>query len=340
MGRHLPGVVTLDHGGGGGAGEQLLRELLLPHLRDPELARLEDSALIDLAGVRLALTTDGYVVDPPVFPGGDLGMLAVHGTVNDLAVRGARPVAMTLGLILEEGVELDLLERVAASAARAAEVVGVRIVAGDTKVVPRGKGGGIFVTTSGVGVVESEEPPSVHGVEPGDLLLVSGPVGRHGMAVMAARAGVELGPHQGSDTAPLWGLVEAMMEAAGGGIHALRDPTRGGLATVLVEMAQASQVALEVEEAAVPVDGWVEELAGLMGLDPLYLANEGRLVAAVAPDAADAALEAMHRHPLGREGVVIGRALPSPAGRVVCITSAGGRRPLRRLHGNPTHRIC
>ncbi len=333
-------MITLDHGSGGRAAGSLIEELFLRHLKDEELARLEDAAILELGGGRLAFTTDTYVVDPLFFPGGNIGHLAVHGTINDLAVRGARPYAMSLAFVVEEGLGLDVMEEVVATVAVAAEGAGVRVVTGDTKVVPRGKGGGLFINTSGVGLVEAAVAPSVHRLAPGDAILVSGPIGQHGMAIMASRAGVELTEGHGSDTAPIWGLVETLLQGVGAAVHAMRDPTRGGLATVLCEMAEASGVALRIDEAAIPVPEWVEGLSRVMGLDPFYLANEGRLVAAVAGEAADAALAIMRRHPLGRESVVIGRVVPGRRGEVLCRTAAGGQRPLRRLHGHPMPRIC
>ncbi len=333
------GVVLLDHGSGGLAAGRLIQEFFLSRLGHEELHRLEDSAELALDSRRIAFTTDSYVVDPPFFPGGNIGHLAVHGTVNDLAVRGARPLFMSLALILEEGLPLSELDLVAETVAQAARECGVQVVTGDTKVVPRGKGDRIFINTAGIGILDGPSY-SVSSLEPGDILLVSGPVGQHGMAVMAARAGIDLGGGAGSDTAPVWEMVEALASDLGAGLHAMRDPTRGGLATVLCEMAEASGVEIEVEERAVPVASWVRGLAEVMGLDPFYLANEGRLVLGVAEGMEERALAVLRSFPQGAGAEVIGRVTSEGRGGVVCLTAAGGSRPLRRLHGDPLPRIC
>ncbi len=332
--------MVLDHGSGGRAGNRLVQDIFLSRLSDPELAALEDSALLELGSGQLAFSTDSYVVDPIFFPGGNIGHLAVHGTVNDLAARGARPEALSLALIIEEGLELSLLEEIVETIAMAAESCGVRIVTGDTKVVPKGKGDRIFINTSGIGVVQEGGPYSIRRLKEGDAILLSGPIGQHGMAVMAARAGIALEDGIGSDTAPLWEMISGMMEILGPRIHAMRDPTRGGLATVLCEMAEASKVEVVVEEEKVPVAPWVRGLSEVMGLDPFYLANEGRMVVAVEGGAAVTALDLMRSHPLGSGAQIIGEVRKGRSGQVVCRTAAGGLRPLRQLFGSPLPRIC
>lgn len=334
-------VVTLAHGGGGALMHRIVDRLLVPTFADPALAEQLDGAVLDLDGVRLAFTTDGYVVSPPFFPGGDIGTLAVHGTVNDLAMCGARPLHLSVALVLEEGFAMADLERVVRSLKDAADGAGVRLVTGDTKVVERGKGDGIFITTAGIGRVETPFVPAPARLRPGDTILISGDVGRHGMAVMAAREGITFETTLESDTAPLWPLVEALC-AARIDIRCLRDPTRGGLATSLVEIARAANAAIDIDEVAVPVLPEVVGACEVLGLDPLYVANEGCAVICVPGDQADAALEALRAVPVGRRSAVIGsvRATGLARGAVTAHGPIGADRVLDMLSGAQLPRIC
>jgi hydrogenase expression/formation protein HypE len=332
--------VLLGHGSGGKLTAELIEGLVQPALSNPALDALDDSAVLDVgAGSRLAFTTDSYVVSPIFFPGGDIGSLAVHGTVNDLAMAGARPVGLSLAFILEEGLPMADLRRVIESARAAAARVGVPIVTGDTKVVGRGSGDQIFVNTSGVGLV----PPGVvvgsARVRPGDAIVVSGTIGDHGVAILAEREGLELEGGPSSDSAPLHGLAAALLEACPE-VHALRDPTRGGLAATLVEIATRRGLGVEVDEAAVPVDGAVRGACELLGLDPLLVANEGKLVAFVPEARAEAALDALRAHPLGHGAAHIGRVTEDEPGLVVLRTPIGGRRILDLPYAEQLPRIC
>lgn len=335
-----PGFITLAHGGGGTRMLELLTGTVFPVLDDPILFEAEDAAALDLpegAG-KLALTTDCFVVKPAFFPGGDIGKLAVCGTVNDLAMRGARPLYLTLGLILEEGLPVQDLERVLSSAAHTAREAGVRIVCGDTKVVERGMADGIYVNTTGLGSIPAGREVSIAGTVPGDVLLINGFLGDHGMAVLSRREGFGLEMSLESDCAPLHGLAESMLAA--GEVHSLRDPTRGGLAAACKEMAASSGCALRLEETALPVREEVRAACEMLGMDPLYLANEGKLLAAVAPECAGAVLEAMRGHPLGGESRVIGRAESGRVGEVSLLTPLGTHRLLRMPSGEQLPRIC
>jgi len=332
--------VLLAHGSGGLLTAQLVEELILPAFRNPALEPLDDQAVLSVEGARrLAFTTDSYVVTPIFFPGGDIGELAVNGTVNDLAVGGARPIGLSLAFILEEGLPLDELRRVIASARAAAERVGVPIVTGDTKVVGRGSGDKIFINTSGVGLVAPGVDLSSRRVRPGDAILLSGPIGDHGATILAQREGLALGGELASDTAPLDGLCAAVLAAAPD-THAMRDPTRGGLAAVLVEIATRRGVGIDVEERAVPVRDAVRGACELYGLDPLLLANEGKLVAFVPEPSAEAALAALRAHPLGREAARIGRVTAEEPRLVTLRTPLGGRRILDLPYAEPLPRIC
>ncbi len=330
--------ITLSHGSGGRKMMDLLEEVVFPALGGGSPWSAEDAALLEFPSGRLALTTDSFVVQPPFFPGGDIGKLAVCGTVNDLAMRGARPLYLTLGLILEEGLPLETLRRVLCSAAEWAREAGVIIVAGDTKVVGRGQADGLYINTAGVGLVGEGLEVSISRAEPGDLLLINGFVGDHEVAVLSCREGLELKVQVESDCAPVASLVEAMLAA--GGVHALRDPTRGGLAAVLSEMAVASSVSLEIWEDRIPVREEVRAVCEVLGLDPLLMANEGKVVAAVHPGRADRVLEAMRSHPLGREAAVIGQVREGRPGEVVLVTTLGSRRLLRMPSGEQFPRIC
>ena len=333
--------ILLAHGGGGRLTQALVRELFLPALANPALATLSDSAVLDaLPPGRVALTTDAFVVDPPVFPGGDLGYLSVCGTVNDLAVAGAVPHALTWALVLEEGLEIALLETFVRGAARAAGEVGVAIVAGDTKVVPRGKGDRAFVVTSGLGVVPPGRDLGDHRITAGDAVLVSGPVGDHGATVMACRHQLG-GEGLASDCAPLSSLVEALL-ASGAQVHALHDPTRGGVATTCHEVASRSGSRISLDGTAIPVRPQVRAVCELLGLDPLYVACEGRALVWVAERDAERALAALAAHPLGRGAARIGRveARAAHAAPVVLRTPYGTERPLDLLVGAELPRIC
>ena len=336
-----PDRILLAHGGGGRLTQELVREVFVPALANRALSTLSDAAILDaLPPGRPALTTDAFVVDPPVFPGGDLGYLSVCGTVNDLAVAGAVPVALTWALVLEEGLDLELLRTFVTGAARAAAEAGVAIVAGDTKVVPRGKGDRAYVTTAGLGVVPPGRDLGDHRVVPGDAVLVSGPLGDHGATVMACRHAL-VGEGLRSDCAPLAGLVGALL-ASGAEVHAMHDPTRGGLATTCHEVAGRSGRRVALEQAAVPVRPEVRGVCELLGLDPLYVACEGRVVAFVAAADAERALAAMREHPLGREAARVGRVAERGRGEapVVVRTPYGTDRPLDLLAGAELPRIC
>jgi hydrogenase expression/formation protein HypE len=336
--------VTLAHGGGGKAMKDLIEDVFLGGLANAHLAPLEDQARIDLGGLvargdRLAFTTDSFVVDPLFFRGGDIGRLAVCGTVNDLAVGGAVPLHLSCAVIIEEGLPLELLRRVVRSMADAAAEAGVEIVTGDTKVVHKGACDRLFVTTAGIGVIRAGLELGARAARPGDAVLVSGVLGDHGAAILCARGDMALETPIASDCAPLGGLIDALLRAAPG-VRCLRDATRGGLATVLNEFAAASGVAIEIDEAATPIRPEVRGFCEILGLDPLYLANEGRLAAIVAPDQADAALAALRSHPLGAGARRIGTVEAGEPGRVTMRTVLGGRRIVDMLVGEQLPRIC
>ncbi|MDD2501575.1 MAG: hydrogenase expression/formation protein HypE [Geobacter sp.] len=332
-------LILLGHGSGGTLSHRLLDDLVVATLSGHGPGEQNDAALLAAGDTRLAFTTDGYVVDPPVFPGGTIGSLAVHGTVNDLAMMGARPLWLSCALIIEEGFSRSQLAVILNDMRQAADAAGVRIVTGDTKVVPRGKADRIFITTSGVGVLEHDL--AIHGANarPGDRIILSGSMGDHGIAVMAAREGL---PVEGltSDSAPLWGLVEQMLEEAGEGVRVLRDPTRGGVATTLKEIAGQSAVTLQLEEDQLPVSPQVRGVCGILGLDPLYVANEGKLLVVVAPESAEALLTRMQQHPLGHQAVIIGTVEAGEPGRVRMRTTVGGMRVVEMLAGEQLPRIC
>jgi hydrogenase expression/formation protein HypE len=332
--------ITLSHGAGGKSSRALLESVFLKAFDNPLLATLADHALLPpTAAARTAFTTDAYVVTPRTFPGGDIGELAVNGTVNDLAMAGARPLCLAAGFILEEGLPVAELERFVGSMGAAARAAGVVIAAGDTKVVERGKADGLYITTTGVGVLEHELELSPARVRPGDRVLVSGTVGDHGMAIMVARGGMELEVELESDTAPLHELVARLL-AATDGVRCLRDPTRGGVATVLNEVALAAEVAIVIDELSVPVRPEVTGACEILGIDPLYVANEGKLLAVVAPEAEAAALAALQAHPLGTSAAVIGEVRAEPPGMVLLDTAFGGSRVVDMLAGDPLPRIC
>ena len=333
--------ITLSHGSGGKSSHALIESIILPAFRNPLLDGDADAAVFALgAGAgRLAMTTDSYVVSPLFFAGGDIGKLAVHGTINDLAVSGARPLALSVGLILEEGLDMGILRRVIESMAAAAASAGVPIVTGDTKVVHRGKADQLFVNTTGVGVVDDSVRLSVDAIRPGDVVIVSGYIGDHGMAVMLAREALELEADIESDSAPLHTLVAALLAAAPS-TRTIKDPTRGGVATTLNEIASRARVAIAIDEQRVPVRQAVRGACEILGLDPLHIANEGKLVAIVPPAEAESALAALRAHPLGRDAAIIGAAQVDPAGMVLLRTGVGGSRVLDMLVGDPLPRIC
>jgi hydrogenase expression/formation protein HypE len=332
--------ITMSHGAGGKATQSLIEGLLVPALENEALAALGDAGAVTVDGIRLALTTDSFVVRPLRFPGGSIGELAVNGTVNDLAVSGARPLALSLSLVLEEGLPADELRHEVDAVARAARLAGVEVVTGDTKVVERGHADGMYACTSGVGAVDPRASMSPAALRPGDRIIVSGGVGEHGTAIMLARGEFDLEAEIESDTRSLWPAVDALLEEAGPALRCMRDATRGGVASVLNELARASGVAMLVSEAAVPVKPAVAGAAELLGIDPMYVANEGKLVAFVAPEAAGAALEALRSVEGCEEAAEIGEVRTEPPGMVLVDTAFGGRRVMDLLAGDPLPRIC
>jgi hydrogenase expression/formation protein HypE len=332
--------VTMAHGAGGKATQTLIEGLLVPAFACPELAVLADAATVAVDGVELAMSTDSFVVKPIRFPGGSIGELAVNGTVNDLAMAGARPLALSLSLILEEGLDADALRLEVDAIAAAAAVAGVRIVAGDTKVVERGHADSMYICTSGIGRIDPRASLSPASLRPGDRILLSGSIGEHGTAIMLARGEFDLSAPVESDTRSLWPAVDALLGAAGGELRCMRDATRGGVASVLNELARASRVAMIVREADVPVQPAVAGAAEILGIDPMYVANEGKFVAFVAPEGVEAALAALRATP-GCEGAVeIGVVKSEPPGMVLVETAFGGRRVMDQLVGDPLPRIC
>ncbi len=335
--------ILIDHGSGGLATKELIAELFQPLFSNPALDRMEDSALLEPQNGKIAFTTDSYVVDPLFFPGGDIGTLAIHGTINDLAMQGANPAALSLGLILEEGLQMDDLQKIASSLEKASKQAGVPIVAADTKVVPQGKADKIFINTSGIGFVEDGVELGSHLAVHGDAVIVSGTLGDHGIAIMGTRAGLGLDTTIMSDTAPLHKLVHILLGKFGNAIRCFRDPTRGGLATVLSEIAVASRVEIQIDEASIPIKPQVYSICELLGLDPLYLANEGKLIAIVKGSAAEEIVLTMRREELGENASIIGRVHRTETarkGRVVLLTKIGGKRLLEPLSGEPLPRIC
>jgi hydrogenase expression/formation protein HypE len=329
--------ILLGHGSGGKLMYQLIREYFVPEF---ELKSLNDSAVLKLTtNCRFAFTTDSYVVSPVFFPGGNIGELAVYGTVNDLSMVGAKPLYITAGMILEEGFPLDDLKTILDSMSEAARKSGVKIVAGDTKVVNKGKADGIFINTSGVGIIPPYIDISPKKVKPGDKIILSGPIGNHGISIIAKRNGLSFNPPVLSDTAPLNGLVRDMLKKTKN-IHAMRDPTRGGLATTLKEIAIDSKTCMVIEEEKIPIPDGVKGACELLGLDPLYVANEGILVAIVDKKDANGLLNVMKKHPLGKEAMIIGEVKDSPSGMVLLKTSIGGSRIIEMLSGDQLPRIC
>jgi len=335
-------IILLGHGSGGTLSHRLLDEVIVPILSGIEPRDQNDAAVLPPIAGRLAFTTDSYVVDPLFFPGGDIGCLAVYGTVNDLAMVGARPLAISVGLILEEGLAVADLRNVLQSLRAAAERCRVTVVTGDTKVVPRGKADRLFINTAGIGVLEHDLQIAGSGARPGDRVLINGPYGEHGMAVLAARDGLALTSPIRSDCAPLHELVGDLLRELGGQVHVLRDPTRGGVATTLKEIARQSDVAMVLDEVALPASLAVAGACAILGLDPLFVANEGKLLACVAPEAAEAALAIMRRH-APADGVgpaIVGEVTAGGGGKVRLRTAIGGMRTIEMLAGEQLPRIC
>ncbi|CAN5499513.1 MAG: hydrogenase expression/formation protein HypE [Pyrinomonadaceae bacterium] len=338
--------ITLAHGSGGRAMHDLVEGVFLEYFRNPMLEKLEDQAVFEVNGAKkMAFTTDSYVVDPIFFPGGDIGKLAVHGTANDLAMSGARPLYLSAGFILEEGFPIDDLRRIASSMQAAAEEAGVQIVTGDTKVVQKGSADKIFINTAGVGVLEQEVNISSSNAQPGDKVILSGTIGDHGTTILIARGELELETDIESDSASLHQLVaeildEAILNRMPDAIRSLRDPTRGGIATTLNEIAMSSDVYIEILEDLIPVREEVKGACEILGLDPLYVANEGKLVAIVSPDVADAIVERMKKNIHGGGACIIGEVRPEPQGIVSMLTGFGGTRIVDMLAGEQLPRIC
>jgi hydrogenase expression/formation protein HypE len=333
-------TVTLAHGGGGKLTQRLIRDLFAPTLENPYLSELHDGALLPAPEGRLAFSTDSFVVSPPFFPGGNIGDLAVHGTVNDLAMCGARPLYLSLGMILEEGFRLKDLWEILVTIRERAEEAGVQVVTGDTKVVERGKGDGIFLNTTGIGVILDGVEIRPSRIRPGDRILINGPIAEHGMAILSLREGLSFETELKSDTANLWPLVQKLLEVGGRDVHALRDATRGGVASALNELAQASGTGVVIQEEAIPVREDVRGACEILGLDPLFVANEGRFLAFVAPERAGELLEVMQSHPLGSQARIIGEVVETHPGVVRMETWLGGSRVVDMLSGEQLPRIC
>ncbi len=332
-------TILLGHGSGGKLSADLIHDIFLPALRNPILARLDDQGIFDIGGQRFAFTTDSFVVKPIFFPGGDIGSLAVHGTVNDLAMGGAKPLFLSVAFIIEEGFSVADLRRIVNSLHRAAEEAGVQVITGDTKVVERGKGDGIFINTTGIGTVPAGLELSADRALPGDKVIVSGTIGEHGIAILAQREGLEFETTIASDSAALHTLVADMLQASRE-IRCMRDPTRGGVSSTLNEIAEQSRVGIELKESAIPVREEVRGACELLGLDPLYVANEGKLIAITAPEAADAVLGAMHAHPLGHDARIIGTVNADNRCLVTMRTPLGTTRIVDMLAGDQLPRIC
>ena len=332
-------TVLLGHGSGGKLSAELVRDIFLPALHNPVLAKLDDQAIVQINGTRLAFTTDSFVVKPLFFPGGDIGSLAVHGTINDIAMGGAKPLFLSAGFILEEGLSISTLRRVVDSLKEAAMAAGVQVVTGDTKVVEKGSGDGLFINTTGIGIVPEGVFLSSDQARPGDEVILSGSIGDHGIAILAQREGLAFETTIQSDSAALHLLVSDMLSVTRE-IRCMRDPTRGGLSSALNEIAERSQVGIELREETIPVREEVRGACEMLGFDPLYVANEGKLIAIVAPEVAEAVLDAMHRNRLGREARVIGRVTQTNKGLVTMRTSLGTTRIVDMLAGDQLPRIC
>ncbi len=331
--------ILLEHGSGGILSHELVRDLFLPFFRNEHLARLEDAATFAIGNGRFCLTTDSYVVHPLFFPGGDIGSLAVHGTVNDIAMSGGRPLFLSAGFIIEEGFPCGVLQAICRSMAAAAEGAGVEIVTGDTKVVPRGAADGLFINTSGIGIIEYSSPPEVSRIQQGDAIIVNGTIGDHGAAILQARQALGFQSSIVSDSTPLNGIVAAIL-AANPHVHCLRDATRGGLGGILAELAEQSGLVFVLEEASLPIREDVRAICEIMGLDPLYLANEGKMALFCPAAEAEDILDVIKSHPRGREGAIIGRVKEGQRGRLILKTSLGGSREIDLPTGELVPRIC
>ncbi len=331
--------IVLAHGSGGKLSHQLIDKMVLPQFRNELLETLHDGAIFSIGGQRVAFSTDSYVVNPIFFPGGDIGKLAVHGTVNDLAMCGARPLYLSVGFILEEGTPMEDFWRVVQSMREAAAAAGVLLVTGDTKVVDRGKADKIFINTSGIGLIPDGVNISPTRAQSGDKIIISGEMAVHGIAIMSVREGLEFESEIASDTAPLNGLVDAIL-AASKDIHVLRDPTRGGITSALTEISQTAKVGMLLDEARIPISEEVKGACEILGLDPLYVANEGKLLAVVPPDNAERVLQAMRQHPLGQDAAIIGEVTAEHPGFVMMKTRVGGTRVVDMLSGEQLPRIC
>ncbi len=333
-------TIVMGHGGGGKLGNELVEHLFLPAFRNAELESLGDAAVLNIPGGRLAMSTDSFVVQPLFFPGGSIGELAVNGTVNDLAVSGAEPMFLSASFILEEGFPLNQLAAIVGNMAEAARIAGVRIVTGDTKVVERGHGDGCYINTAGVGTMRPGVQVGPQNARPGDAILVSGTIGDHGMAIMSVREGLEFESQIRSDCAALNGLIAEVLAEAGTAVHAMRDPTRGGLASTLNEIAHASGVGISIEELQLPVRPEVQSACELLGLDPVYVANEGKVVFFVAPEASERVLAVLRAHPLGRDAARFGRVTAEHPGMLVARTGMGANRVIPIQIGEQLPRIC
>jgi len=317
----------------------LIKKMFLPSFDNPYLNALHDGAILEINGVRYAFTTDSYVVSPLFFSGGDIGSLSIYGTVNDLAMCGAKPLFLSAAIILEEGFSMESLQKIVSSMKQACQDAGILLVTGDTKVVNKGKGDGIFITTSGVGVIEKPVNIGPHRARVGDKILLSGTIGDHGIAILSAREGLEFETQIKSDSASLYPLVERILNVCPE-VRCLRDPTRGGLASVLNEIAEKSTVGMEILEENIPIQEEVKGACEILGLDPLYVANEGKLVAIVPPEKANSVLQAMKSHPLGKDSAIIGEVVDEPAQKVILKSRVGGQRMVDMLSGEPLPRIC
>jgi len=333
-------TVLLGHGSGGKLSAELIQSIFLPAFRSAALEKLDDQAIVSINGTRLAITTDSFVVKPLFFPGGDIGSLAVHGTVNDLAMGGARPLFLSVAFIIEEGLSMGVLRRVVISLRDAAHNAGVEVVTGDTKVVEKGSGDQVFINTTGIGLVRPGLKLSSDRACPGDAILVSGFLGDHGIAILSERQGLEFECPVVSDSAALHGLVAEMLDVGGESIHCMRDPTRGGLSSALNEIAQRSGVSMQLDEPKIPVREAVRGACEMLGLDPLYVANEGKLIAIVNNSEAEKVLEAMRRHPLARDAQMIGRVTKQDSAPVIIRTAYGTNRIVDMLSGDQLPRIC
>jgi hydrogenase expression/formation protein HypE len=331
--------ILLDHGSGGKISHRLTTDMLLPVFNNPILSQLNDGAIFELEGMRIAFSTDSYTVDPIFFPGGNIGVLAINGTVNDVAMCGADPVYLSVGLIIEEGFSMTDLKKILTEMGAAAATAGVTVVTGDTKVVPKGAVDKIFINTSGIGLIPSNVDIASHHAKPGDRIILSGTIADHGITILTRREGLSFDSGLTSDTAPLNGMVKQML-AAGRGIRVLRDPTRGGVGTALNEVAEKSKVGIKIHEVNIPLKKEVAAACELLGFDPLYLANEGKLLAFVSAEDTDAVLAAIQSHPYGKDAAVIGEVVEDHVGKAVVVTRIGGMRIVDMLAGEQLPRIC